>query len=421
MNLASKVHVVGLGVESGGSLADEAISALDTAEIIIGAERQLDWLSGLGDRDRFQPKFKLLPKLSELKDLIDGYDSEVAVLASGDPLYFGIGRWLGRHFPSSQLCYYSAVSSIQAACSRLGLALQDCHVVSLHGRPLNSLKRHLQPGRTLIILTDRYSHPGALAGLCVEAGLAESTLWVCERLGYSDERLQCFQVGELDQTEQPQFDELQVSVLQLRGSGGRYPAFPGLDDRLLVTDGEPGQGMITKREVRLQILSLLQAGENQVLWDVGAGCGGVSTELALWQPSLRIHAVEPRAERVECLHANRDRFGCSNLQVIEGRAPQVLADLPDPDRIFIGGSDGELETLLQICWQRLGDKGMLVASAVTDASREKLESFAAAQAGAEPRLMTLAVSHQEYSDGQWQQIDKRPVTLLQLNKSRVGS
>ena len=415
--MARSIRVVGLGVEAGGRLAGEAEAALDSAEVIVGAERQLDWLVALDGYERFRPKLKTLPKLSELNALIDRYDDEIAILASGDPLYFGIGRWLGRRYPASQLHYHSAVSSIQAACSRLGLSLQDCRVVSLHGRPLASLRRHLQPGRTLIVLTDRHSQPGALARLCAEAELPDSTLWVCERLGYPDERVQCFALVELDRPDPPQFDELQVSVLQLRGPGGVYPSFPGLDDRLLVTDGEPGQGMITKREVRLPILSLLQAGANQVLWDVGAGCGGVSTELALWQPALQIHAVEPVAERLECLHANRERFGCANLHVVAGRAPGALADLPDPDRVFIGGSDGALDILLEHCWRRLAAHGVLVASAVTESSRETLEAFAERQAAEGTQLLTLALSRREFRDGQWRTLDKRPVTLLRLGKA----
>lgn len=419
--MARSIHVVGLDVEAGARLNAKAEAALDRAGIIVGAERQLDWLLALDRADRFRPRLKSLPKLSELSALIDRCDGEVAILASGDPLYFGIGRWLGRHYPAAQLHYYSAVSSIQTACSRLGLALQDCRVVSLHGRPLVSLRRHLQPGRTLIMLTDRDSHPRALAQLCIEANLADSTLWVCERLGYPDERLQCFQVAELDRPDTPQFDELQVSVMQLRGPGGVYPSFPGLDDRLLQTDGEPGQGMISKREVRLQILSLLQAGENQVLWDVGAGCGGVSTELALWHPSLQIHAVEPVAERLECLRANREHFGCSNLNLVAGRAPEALAELPDPDRVFIGGSDGALENLLEVCWKRLAAHGVLVASAVTESSGESLRTFAERQAGAGAQLVTLAVSRREYADGAWRTVDRRPVTLLRLCKPEQRS
>ena len=432
--MAQLIHVVGLGVETGGQLTRPAEEAVHEAEVIIGAQRQLDWLLGFEGYQSCRAKLQLLPKLSQLQALIGRYAGQIVILASGDPLHFGIGRWLGERYPVSQLRYYSAVSSIQAACARLGLAQQECQVVSLHGRPLSSLKRYLQPGRRLIVLTDQHSHPGALARLCVEAGLGESRLWVCARLGYPDEQVQGFQVGEMDDFAPSSVDALQVSVLELRGSGGVYPSFPGLDDRLLLTDGGPGQGMITKREVRIQILSLLQANENQVLWDVGAGCGGVSTEIALWHPGLQIHAIEPVPERLACLRANKEQFGCSNLWPVDGRAPAALADWPDPDRIFIGGSDGALNTLLAQCWSRLRAGGVLVASAVTEPSYAILAAFAERHTAFNSQLLTLTVSRREYQqgqgqeegqgkgqgEGQWQVIDKRPVTLLRLEKAEGG-
>ena len=407
--------MVGLGVESGGRLNQKAESALQTAEVIIGAERQLSWLRAMYQPDQW-PGLVTLPKLSELENLLGQYQGEVAVLASGDPLYFGIGRWLSQRFPDSQLQYHGAISSIQAACSRLGLALQDCTVLSLHGRPMASLNRYLHSGRKLIVLTDKHSHPEALAKACVSAGLEQSTLWVCEQLGYAEEKIHRIEVDHFDDYGVSEFSELQVSVLELRGQGGLIPSFPGIDDKSLITDGEPGQGMITKREVRVQILSLLQTGENQVVWDVGAGCGGVSTELALWHPGAKVIAVEQHPQRLECLKLNRERFGNFNLDIVAGRAPEALDDLTDPDRIFIGGSDGELGPLLELCWRRLAADGVLVASAVTDSTRQQLESFAGHTANAESQFIRIAVTRGDFQDGQWQQHEKHPVTLFRFSK-----
>jgi precorrin-6Y C5,15-methyltransferase (decarboxylating) len=413
--MASRIHVVGLGVESGGRLNKNAESALQSAEVIIGAERQLSWLRDMYQPDHW-PTTETLPKLSELEDLLGQYQGEAAVLASGDPLYFGIGRWLSQHFPDSKLKFHSATSSVQAVCSRLGLALQDCTVLSLHGRPLASLNRYLHSGRKLIVLTDKYSHPGALAKACVDAGLEQSTLWVCEQLGYPDEKIHRIEVAHFDTFEVNEFSDLQVSVLELTGQGGSIPSFPGIDDKSLITDGEPGQGMITKREVRVQILSLLQAGENQVVWDVGAGCGGVSTELALWQPGAKVIAIEQHPKRLECLNLNRERFGNFNLDIVAGRAPQALESLADPDRIFIGGSDGELESLLELCWRRLAADGVLVVSAVTDSTRQQLESFASHIGDAGIQSVQIAVKRGKFQDGQWLQQEKRPVTLFRFSK-----
>jgi len=415
--VASKIHVVGLGVEPAGRLNANAEAALRGAEVIIGAERQLEWLRGMGAAGTNWPASAILPRLTELGAMIDSYSGEVAVLASGDPLYFGIGRWLGQRYPADQLQYHGALSSIQAACSRLGLALQDCSVLSLHGRPLGSLKRHLQAGRKLIILTDRHSGPAALARVCVDAGFDESRLWVCERLGYPDERIHELEVAGFADFEKTEFSDLQVSVLELRGRGGLMPSFAGLEDSALITDGAPGQGMISKRELRLQILSLLQVEENHVVWDVGAGCGGVSTELALWHPGARVFAIEQHPERLECLGANREKFGVFNLDIIAGRAPAALDKLPDPARVFIGGSDGELEPLLRLCWQRLAQDGLMVISAVTDDTRQFLETHAAGLGDVQAQVVRVAVARGSLHDGQWIYTDKRPVTLFQLRKT----
>ena len=415
--MARRVHVVGLGVEVGGCLNTEAEAALSGAEVIIGAKRQLDWLRETCGTEIDLPETRTLPKLAELTPLIDGFAGEVVVLASGDPLYFGIGRWLSQQYPASKLRFYSAVSSVQAACSRLGMALQDCTVISLHGRSLASLNRYLQAGRKLIILTDQYSHPEALAEACIAVGLDHSVLSVCEKLGYEDEQVRRFDVANLDDLAAADFSDLHVSVLELHGESAIIPQFPGIDDRSLATDGEAGQGMITKREVRIQVLSLLQVGVSDIVWDVGAGCGGVATELSLWHPDSKIIAIEQNAERLDCLRVNRDRFGCVNLEAVDGRAPAALADLPDPQRIFIGGSDGELDALLDLCWQRLAADGVMVISAVTEATEQRLDAFVADHPEIEADSLRLAVTRNERVEGQWQQTRKRPVTLLRLRKT----
>ena len=414
--MASKIHVIGLGVESGGRLNINAEIALQRVEVIIGADRQIKWLRDMMSSKVSLPPGVVLPQMSELESLLSDYPGEVAVLASGDPLYFGIGRWLGQHCAEGQLQFHGAISSIQAACCRLGLALQDCTVLSLHGRPLSSLNRHLQAGRTLIILTDQFSQPVDLARACIDAGLGESTLWVCEKLGYADEQVHQIQVERFDSFAVKEFADLHVSVLKLKGKSGLVPAFPGIDDTALVTDGKPGEGMITKREMRLQVLSLLQAGIDQTVWDVGAGCGGVASELALWNPTVRVIAIEQNVQRLECLRANRERFGNFNIEIVAGQAPHALAELPKPDRVFIGGSGGELKVLFDCCWTRLADGGVLVASAVTDASRKQLQAIALVMQAVKVQSIEIAVNRGELLDGQWQQQAKRPVTLFRFDK-----
>lgn len=416
--MAERIHVVGLGVETGGRLGSVAEAALRGTSAIIGTERHLKWLCSMTrtTRDSWPPMITL-SKIAQLDTLLAGHDGEVAVLASGDPLFFGIGRRLSRQYPLSRLTFHGALSSIQTACSRLGLSLQDCTVVSLHGRPVHTLNRHMRPGRTLLILTDQDSTPERLAGICIAAQLEQSTLWVCERLGYDDEKIHRIDVNGFDMEAARSFAGLNVSVLQLRGRGGIIPAFPGIRDTDFVTDGEPGAGMISKRETRLQILSLLQTGSHDLVWDVGAGCGGVATELALWHPDATVIAVERHAARLRCIRANRERFGVFNVEVVDGDAPAALESAPDPDRVFIGGSAGRLPLLLDYCWQRLVPGGLLVASAVTGTSRECLRGFCVRQDIARAESVDIAVSRGRLRTGEWKNERKRPVSLFRIFKS----
>lgn len=173
------------------------------------------------------------------------------------------------------------------------------------------------------------------------------------------------------------FDPLHVTVIEVMGEGGVLPEFPGIPDAHYITGAEPGKGMISKREVRLVILSLMQASNNDIIWDVGAGCGGVAVELAYWNARASIYAIEHHDTRLEYLHANRERFGVKqNLHIIAGRAPEVLESLPKPTKVFIGGSDGELNTLLHYAWQQLPIGGVLVVSAVMPSTQQQLVAFA---------------------------------------------
>ena len=476
------LHVIGLGVSETARLSDEAIAALQSCDAVYGSDRQLATVSGylatdskdasfsgnvictessagtdktayLNDNGVSQstvigPDLCVLPKLAELKDQLTdrlSNDQTICVLASGDPLFFGIGRWLKQHFEQWGISFYPAVSSIQAACHKLGLSLQDVQVVSLHGRPLISLRRHLKQNQTLVMLTDKHSYPEAIVQECLTAGFTGFTLTVCEDLGYPQERVTTVEVSseqQIDLSALSDVSPLHVSVLQLKqvlpelipelvrpelaqsdqSQTDRVylPEFPGIPDQHFITDGPAGKGMITKREVRLNILSLLQLAKGDVLWDIGAGCGGVAVELSYWQPGAEVWAIEHHPERLACLEANRERFGVvSNLKVVSGRAPEALNNLPAANKIFIGGSDGELPKLLDLCWQQLPEQGVLVASAVTENTRQHLLDFyQQRQQATDAQLDTLQVAISKGTElaGQLMYRPALPVTLFRFEK-----
>ncbi|MDI3323977.1 precorrin-6y C5,15-methyltransferase (decarboxylating) subunit CbiE [Pontibacterium granulatum] len=418
-----QLHIVGLGVAEQAHLSLDAQQVLAEADRVIGSERQLQVVEHLTGEN---PTFRL-PKLAELKALICTYEKEglqsVVILASGDPLYYGIGRWFSHTFPEQQLSFYPAVSSIQAACHRLGLALQDVEVLSLHGRPLEKIRTQLKRNRTLVVLTDKHSTPQVLAQECIAAGFQKSQLVVCERLGYGDEQMRRYRATELIAND-TEFDPLHVTVIRVRGSGGVLPEFPGIADGNFVTDRPNGSGMITKREVRLAILSLMQVCRDDQVWDIGAGCGGVAVELAYWNPDSEIHAIEHHPARLRCLKANQDKFGVvGNLNIVEGRAPAALAHLPAPDKVFIGGSDGELETLLEQVWSQLPVNGVLVASAVTESTKQHLLGFYEArlkQGDSYSQTTQISVNRGDQLAGQLVYRPALPVTLFCFRKATVN-
>lgn len=416
-----QIHIIGLGVTDTAELSQAALQALTSSERVLGSARQLEVVAGqLTDQQT-----DTLPALKDLANYLAGLIrdgvSRLTVLASGDPLHYGIGRWFSKHFNLKQLHFYPAVSSIQMACHQLGLSLQDVEVLSLHGRPLEKIRSKLKARQTLVILTDKNSQPQALAQECIAAGFDESRLHVCEVLGYPQHRISHYAANEMVHVDEA-FDPLHVTVIETRGYGGVLPEFPGIPDASYVTDKENGKGMLTKRDVRLSILSLMQPGNNEVIWDIGAGCGGVSVELAYWNESTQVIAIEHHDERFKCLEANRDKFGVmSNLLTVQGRAPEALADLPDPDKIFIGGSDGSLPELLALCWEKLPEQGVLIASAVMEQSKQQLLDFYHQRETArDSRSETLqvAVSHGQTLAGQLVYRPNLPVTLFKFSKSK---
>lgn len=431
----TKIHIV--GVTQTADLVSEALYAVQHADAVIGSERQLEIVKPhlLSNAD---VALKRLPKLTELKVLIDELCLEpssdqhksIVVLASGDPLHYGIGRWFSKHFERNRLAFYPAISSIQMACHRLAISLQDVIVLSLHGRPLATLRTKLKNATKILILTDKYSHPQALARECRDTGFEQSTITVLENLNYPHERIRAFSLEQLlDDSQANQactlgvdFDSLHVSLIDVKGVGGILPEFPGIPDTSYITDAEAGKGMITKREVRLCILSLLQPTNKDVIWDIGAGCGGVAVELAYWNDNATVYAIECHAERLKHLSANQAHFGVvKNLHIINGHAPECLTDLPLPNKVFIGGSGGDMQALLEVIWPLLPNGGLLVVSAVVVKTKQVLKEFAEnlpAHEVADIESVEVSVKRGQLTNAGLDYTAKLPVEVFKFKKQQ---
>jgi len=285
------------------------------------------------------------------------------LLASGDPLWFGIGRLLLQRFPAAQLRFHPAPCSLQLAFSRLGRPWQDASWISLHGRDPEPLAASLQKRPTaLAVLTDP-SRGGAaeVRRILTASGLeAAYAFWLCERLGHPEERVQRLAPEALLP---PDCDPLHLVLLIAEPPAppadlAALPLF-GLDDGLFLQhDDRPG--LMTKREVRIQLLADLELPERGVLWDIGAGVGSVGLEALRLRPSLAAWFVEQRGGSASLIAANAERLGVSPAGVLEGRAPEALAQLPDPDRVLLGGGGRERAAVLAAVLQRLRPGGVVV-------------------------------------------------------------
>ncbi|CAO5189023.1 Precorrin-6Y C(5,15)-methyltransferase (decarboxylating) [Frankia sp. AiPs1] len=322
-----------------------------------------------------------------------GSGGGVCVLASGDPMFYGIGVTLVRLLGARRVRVVPHPSSVSLACARLGWAVQDVDVVSAVGRPLDRVRLLLAPGRRLLVLSADRSTPGALASLLVDSGYGASPMTVLSRLGASDETRQAADARRWSAAAADLADVADLNIVAVRARPeadvAYRPRTPGLPDDAFEHDGQ-----ITKREIRALTLARLAPAPGELLWDVGAGSGSVAIEWLRAHESARAVALEPRADRAERIRRNAARLGVPHLRVVQGRAPQDLRGLPVPDAIFVGGGVS-VPGVLDACWAalhgegRARERGRLVVNAVTLESEAVLAGWYARGGG---DLVRLAVS-----------------------------
>ena len=375
-----RIEVIGSDAGAPASLSSPAQALLRAAQLLVAPQRLLPqlepwWLAeqAAGRIALTTPCPELLASdrpeqiLSPLEAALET-DRPVVVLASGDPLWFGIGRLLLQQFGPERLRFHPAPSSLQLAFARIGRPWQDASWISLHGRDPDPLAAALQKRpAALAVLTD----PGRGGAEEVRRMLRASGLeaayavWLCERLGHPAERVQRLA------PEAPlpaDCDPLHLVLLIAEplapvADPAALPLF-GLEDGLFLQhDDRPG--LMTKREVRLQLLADLELPVRGVLWDIGAGVGSVGLEALRLRPELQAWFLEQRGGSASLIAANAERLGVKPAGVLEGRAPEALAALPDPDRVLIGGGGRGRAAVLVAVLERLRPAGVVVIPLAT--------------------------------------------------------
>lgn len=373
--------LVGVGEDGVEGLTTPARAAVAGAALVVGGARHLALVGGLVRGEAMawpQPMSHGYPAILARRG------EAVAVLASGDPFWFGVGGALARLVPRGEMRCLPGVSAMSLACAWLGWSAQDVGVVSLCGRPAATLRPWLRAGARLVVLSAGAETPGEVAAMLVAQGFAGSTLHVMEALGGARERVRSVAAQGFALAEVGALNLVAVEVGV--GQGGRadraagLPLVAGLPDAVFEHDGQ-----ITKSEVRAVTLAALAPRRGERLWDVGCGSGSVAIEWMLRDPSMRAVAVDARADRAARAARNAEALGVPGLEVRVGAAPAVLLGLAAPDAVFLGGGAAG-EGVVEAAWAALRPGGRLVANSVTVETDSVLGRACAALGGTMVRV-----------------------------------
>ena len=353
--MTEPVHVIGMGL-SPRDLTGAHLELISRARVLVGGRRHLEAFAHLPalKREITSP----LPGVVDFVREAAENPGRVVVLASGDPLFFGIGKTLAQTLGPDRVTIHPNVTSMAGAFARLKLSWQDASWISLHGRQgLDRLRALIETGGLICVLTDPVNNPGAVARLIAETGVPW-TMWILEDLGGSGERIRKFDPG---QARALTGAEPNVVVLRREDpAGAPGPLHLGTPDHWFIHE----RGLITKAPVRAVALSALGLVPGHIVWDLGAGSGSVGLEATLLVAGGGVWAVEKNLDRVRQIRANAMRFGVENLTAVHREMPGGLDLLPRPDRVFVGGGGRGLGSILDTVCNVLNPGGRVVVSTV---------------------------------------------------------
>lgn len=346
----ASIKMIGIGDEGKVSLLPMYEKWIYESELLIGGKRQLSFFPEFDGE-----KMAIEGGLSSLVERLQSETRNIVILASGDPLFYGIGSYLSSKI---DLDIYPYLSSIQLAFARMKERWQDAYFTSVHGRSIKGLAQRVDGKKTVAILTDTENSPNKIAQYLLSFGMTEYEAFVGENLGSDKERCRWFTLAEMKDEE---FSPLNVVILKKKGESPHWPI--GIDDAEFI-QRKPDKGLITKKEIRTLSISALRLMDDSTVWDIGTCTGSVAIEAAKIAREGQVFAIEKNEGDLENCKQNLAKFRV-DATLVHGKAPEGLDTFPDPDAVFIGGTAGGMEDILDICCSRLKACGRIVLNAVT--------------------------------------------------------
>jgi precorrin-6Y C5,15-methyltransferase (decarboxylating) len=359
------LSIVGIGEDGLDGITPAARARVDQAEVLVGGARHLAMIADDHPAERLP---WVPPMAAGAKAVVARRGQRVCVLATGDPLWFGIGARLAGMVPHDERTIIPAPSAFSLAAARMGWPLGDIETVTIHGRSLDLLRVHVAPGARLLAMTSDGQTPAQVARVLCDMGYGESPITVLEHMGGTAEnRVEGIAKDWPHQT----MADLNTLAIECRAGPDAVirSRNPGLPDEAFENDGQ-----LTKREVRAVTLAALAPLPGQRLWDVGAGCGSVAIEWLRAAKGATAVAIERDPERAAVIARNATALGTPGLEIVTGDAPLALADLDSPDAVFVGGGVS-VDGLIEACWDALRPGGRMVVNVVTVEGEAALNSW----------------------------------------------
>ena len=350
MTLTKSMKLIGIGDNGVASLLPQNIEWINKSDVLVGGERLLNFFPNYQGE-----KIAVKGGLKALVEKLEQETRTTVILASGDPLFYGIGSYLSAKL---DIEVYPYMSSVQLAFSRMGEGWSDAYITSVHGRPIKGLAQRIDGKEKVALLTDETNSPNAIASYLKEFGMTEYQAFVAENLQGEQEKCGWY---TLDEMAAGSFSPLNVVNIKQTAPARVWPL--GIEDEEF-SQRKPEKGLITKKEIRVLTLQAMRLHERSVVWDVGTCTGSMAIEAGKIAREGQVFGVEKNAPDLENCMANQKKFRV-DMTAIHAKAPEGLDTFPNPDSIFIGGTGGEMTDLIALCCERLNEGGTIVLNAAT--------------------------------------------------------